>query len=226
MGKEIVRAESGDESTFNWSSDSSSSASSYEEHDMNSRMPLLALNHVSYVCKSVPKSVEFYQQVLGFDLIQRPSSFQFEGAWLFNHGIGIHLLGREDAASNKGKINPKENHISFQCTDMDLMMQRLDDMEIEYVTATVEEGGVTVDQLFFHDPDGNMIEICNCQNIPVVPLSSCPLKKLSNLPTFTQKTIPNSFYGRNESSKKNCSSGEMEYLMMESLTMNMIDISF
>ncbi|CAN4110720.1 unnamed protein product [Withania somnifera] len=107
---------------------------------------------------------------------------------------------------------------------MDLIIQRLNDMEIEYVTATVKEGGVTVDQLFFHDPDGNMIEICNCQNIPIIPLSSCPLKKLSNLPTFNQNTVPNSFYG-NESSKKNCL-GEIEYVMMESLAMNMIDISF
>ncbi|XP_055814867.1 glyoxylase I 4-like [Solanum dulcamara] len=205
MGKEIVRAES---STFNWSSD-------------DNRMPLLALNHVSYVCKSVPKSVEFYEQVLGFALIQRPSSFQFEGAWLFNHGIGIHLLGKEDVQSNKGKINPKDNHISFQCTDMDLIIQRLNDMEIEYVTATVKEGGVTVDQLFFHDPDGNMIEICNCQNIPIIPLSSCPI---NNLPTFHQTAMTNSFYGKG-SSKKNCL-GEMEYLMMENLAMNMIDISF
>ncbi|CAN4110719.1 unnamed protein product [Withania somnifera] len=220
MGKEMVRAESGDESTFNWSS--SSTASSYEGED--NKMPLLALNHVSYVCKSVSKSVEFYVEVLGFGLIQRPSSFEFEGAWLFNHGIGIHLLGKEDVQSKRGKINPKDNHISFQCSDMDLIIQRLNDMEIEYVTATVKEGGVTVDQLFFHDPDGNMIEICNCQNIPIIPLSSCPLKKLSNLPTFNQNTVPNSFYG-NESSKKNCL-GEIEYVMMESLAMNMIDISF
>ncbi|XP_049351524.1 glyoxylase I 4-like [Solanum verrucosum] len=207
MGKEIMRSES---STIS--------------NDMNS-MPLLALNHVSYICKSVPKSVKFYEQVLGFSLIQRPSSFQFEGAWLFNHGIGIHLLGKEDAQSNKGKINPKDNHISFQCTDMDIIIQRLNDMNVEYVTATVKEGGVTVDQLFFHDPDGNMIEICNCQNIPIIPLSSCPLNKLSNLPTFHQKTMPNSFYGKGSSKKKYCV-GEMEYLMMESLAMNIIDISF
>ncbi|KAK4739598.1 hypothetical protein R3W88_003295 [Solanum pinnatisectum] len=175
------------------------SESSTISNDMNG-MPMLALNHVSYICKSVPKSVKFYEQVLGFSLIQRPSSFQFEGAWLFNHGIGIHLLGKEDAQSKRGKINPKDNHISFQCTDMDLINQRLNDMNVEYVTATVKEGGVTVDQLFFHDPDGNMIEICNCQNLPVLPLSSCPLKKLSNLPTFNQKTMPNSFYGMHFSS--------------------------
>ncbi|MCD9558692.1 hypothetical protein HAX54_016226 [Datura stramonium] len=216
MGREmLVRAESSDdESTFNCSSDSSSS---YEE------MPLLALNHVSYVCKSVPESVQFYQQVLGFALIQRPSSFQFEGAWLFNHGIGIHLLGKEDAPSNKGKIiNPKDNHISFQCSDMGLIIQRLDDMEIEYVTAIVKDGGITVDQLFFHDPDGNMIEICNCQNIPILPLSSCPL---NNLPTFNHKTIPNSIPGKGRS-KKNCLGEMEEYLMMDSLAMNMMHISF
>ncbi|XP_016432291.1 glyoxylase I 4-like [Nicotiana tabacum] len=220
MGKEIVKAE--EITAFNWSSDSSSTTSSSPDEEIT-RMPLLALNHVSFVCKSVSKSVQFYEQVFGFVLIQRPSSFDFDGAWLFNHGIGIHLLGKEDAASKKGKINPKDNHISFQCSDMDLIIERLEELKIEYVTATVKEGRVTVDQLFFHDPDGNMIEICNCQNIPILPLSSCPLKKFNKYPTFKQ-TMPNSFYG-NGTSKMNCL-GEMEYLMMENLAMNMIDISF
>ena len=44
-------------------------------------LPLLSLNHVSFVCKSVSESVKFYQDVLGFVLIKRPSSFKFEGAW-------------------------------------------------------------------------------------------------------------------------------------------------
>ncbi|MCD9558691.1 hypothetical protein HAX54_016225 [Datura stramonium] len=219
MGREIVKAESVEETNLNWSS--SSTTSSYDEEN---RMPLLALNHVSYVCKSVAKSAQFYEQVLGFVLIKRPSSFDFDGAWLFNHGIGIHLLGKEDVQSKRGKINPKDNHISFQCTDMDLIIQRLNDMEIEYVTATVKEGGVTVDQLFFHDPDGNMIEICNCQNLPVLPLSSCPLKKMS-APTFNQ-TIPDPFYGNGKTNGKMNCAGEVESLMMENLALDMIDISF
>ncbi|XP_009606733.1 glyoxylase I 4-like [Nicotiana tabacum] len=221
MGKVIVKAELGEETNFNWRS--STTSFSISDHEEITRMPLLALNHVSYVCKSVPTSVQFFEQVLGFVLIQRPSSFDFEGAWLFNHGIGIHLLGKEDAKSKKERINPKDNHISFQCSDMDLIIERLKELKIEYVTATVKEGGVTVDQLFFHDPDGNMIEICNCQTIPILPLSSCPLKKFNKYPTFNQ-TIPNSFY-RNGTSKMNCL-GEVEYLMMENLAMNMIDISF
>ncbi|XP_042056973.1 metallothiol transferase FosB-like [Salvia splendens] len=181
-------------------------------------LPLLSLNHVSYVCKSVQKSVEFYVKVLGFVLIQRPSSFKFEGAWLFNHGIGIHLLKSDNVKNNKEKINPKDNHISFQCTDMNIIIERLEGMKIEYVKAVVREGGIIVDQIFFHDPDGHMIEICNCQDLPVLPLTACPVRKMSTPKIPISKTL--SFYG----GKKQCS-GEVEAMMIENLAMDMMNIS-
>ncbi|KAK6121346.1 hypothetical protein DH2020_044918 [Rehmannia glutinosa] len=182
-------------------------------------MPLLSLNHVSFVCKSVKKSVQFYEQVLGFVLIKRPSSFDFEGAWLFNHGIGIHLLESENTTKKKGKINPKDNHISFQCSDMDLIIHQLEEMNIEYAKAVVKEGGIIVDQIFFHDPDGYMIEICNCQNLPVLPISSCPLKKKTSNSNINNLTTSSSSYG-----KTKCS-GEVEALMIENLAMDMMNIS-
>ncbi|PIN08065.1 Glyoxalase [Handroanthus impetiginosus] len=181
-------------------------------------LPFLSLNHVSFVCKSIKKSVQFYQQVLGFVLIKRPSSFDFEGAWLFNHGIGIHLLGSENLTKKKGKINPKDNHISFQCSDMDLIIHQLEEMNIEYVKAVVTEGGIIVDQIFFHDPDGYMIEICNCQNLPILPLSSCPIRKMPN-PNINLG-MSSSFYGK----MQNCS-GEVENLMMENLAMDLMNCS-
>ncbi|XP_061375980.1 glyoxylase I 4-like [Gastrolobium bilobum] len=183
-------------------------------------LPLLSLNHVSFVCKSVSESVNFYENVLGFVLIKRPSSFKFEGAWLFNYGIGIHLLESDKVPVKKGEINPKENHISFQSSDMKLIMQKLEAMNIEYVTAIVEEGGIQVDQLFFHDPDGYMIEICNCQNLPVLPISSCPLKLPST--NYANDQAP-SFYGEG-TLKMNCSTEEA-MLMMENLLINMLKIS-
>lgn len=100
---------------------------------------------------------------------------------LFNHGIGIHLLEMDTTPRKKGVINPKDNHISFQCSDMDLIIKKLEKLGIKYVTALVKEGGVEVNQLFFHDPDGYMIEICNCHVLPVLPISSCPLKKIPNI---------------------------------------------
>ncbi|KAI3917241.1 hypothetical protein MKX01_000018 [Papaver californicum] len=187
-------------------------------------MPLLSLNHVSYLCKSVSISVRFYEQVLGFVLIKRPSSFKFQGAWLFNYGIGIHLLecnSPNDIRQKKGAINPKDNHISFQCSDMKLVMRKLEAMNIEYVTATVEEGGVKVDQLFFHDPDGYMIEFCNCDNLPVLPLSSsCPIKK--KLPNQT----PSMRHIASLSGNGRSCAGEVEDKMLENLFQDLMDLSF
>ncbi|KAI3910258.1 hypothetical protein MKX01_029363 [Papaver californicum] len=198
----------------------------FQEHDLsNSALPLLSLNHVSYLCKSITESAKFYQEVLGFVLIRRPSSFQFDGVWLFNYGIGIHLLqcnSTNDVQQMPAKINPKDNHISFQCTDIELVKKRLREMEMKYETALVEEGGVFVDQLFFHDPDGYMIEICNCENIPVLPLSTsaCPIRKpQSNVDS--KKSKPQ----RSMASSKALNAAEMETRMMESLFANMIDIS-
>nr|GLL20488.1 uncharacterized protein LOC109186898 [Ipomoea trifida] len=159
------------------------------KENMENPLRLKSLNHISTVCSSVEKSLDFYQNVLGFFPIRRPGSFDFRGAWLFNYGIGIHLLQAEDP-DNLPKItniNPKDNHISFQCESMTTVEKRLKEMEIEYVKCRVEEGGVHVDQLFFHDPDGMMIEICNCDNLPVIPLSGEPLRPAAALTCTMQQ---------------------------------------
>ncbi|KAG9443978.1 hypothetical protein H6P81_015318 [Aristolochia fimbriata] len=188
-------------------------------------LPLLSMNHVSFVCKSVARTVAFYVHVLGFQLVKRPSSFKFEGAWLFNYGIGIHLLecsSPEAMPKKKAVINPKDNHISFQCSDMKLLKSKLEEKGIEYVTAVVEEGGILVDQIFFHDPDGYMVEICNCDNIPVLPISSrpTPTGKLSP-PGPAAANIP----GRQRPSVQYCSN-EVANEMIERLVTDIIGISF
>ncbi|XP_031280952.1 uncharacterized protein LOC116141730 [Pistacia vera] len=133
---------------------------------------LKSLNHVSLVCRSVEESIDFYQNVLGFVPIRRPGSFDFDGAWLFGYGIGIHLLQSEDPEilPKKSEINPKDNHISFQCESMGAVEMKLKEMGIKYLRSMVQEGGIDVEQMFFHDPDGFMIEICDCDNLPVIPL--------------------------------------------------------
>ncbi|XP_020187957.1 glyoxylase I 4 [Aegilops tauschii subsp. strangulata] len=137
-------------------------------------LPLASLNHISVVCRSLESSLSFYRDVLGFIQIRRPGSFDFDGAWLFNFGIGVHLLQAEDPESlppKKAEINPKDNHISFTtCESMEAVQRRLKELGIRYVQRRVEEGGIHVDQIFFHDPDGFMIEVCTCDNLPVIPL--------------------------------------------------------
>lgn len=97
-----------------------------------------------------------------------------------------------------------------QCTDVELVKKRLEERGMRYVTAVVEEGGIQVDQVFFHDPDGYMIELCNCENIPIIPISSCSFKPRGH--SF-KKAAPNK-----------C--GFMENVMMESLSTDMINFSF
>ncbi|KAL4290988.1 hypothetical protein GQ457_14G004070 [Hibiscus cannabinus] len=137
---------------------------------------------------------------------------------LYSYGIGIHLIENPsiddlDTTVEPRPINPKDNHISFQCRDVGLVKWRLEVMELKYVTAVVEdEGGNRVDQVFFHDPgpDGYMIELCNCENIPILPLSSCSFK--SRFSSFDR------------AAPAKC--GFMENAMMESLSMEMLNISF
>ncbi|XP_022897314.1 lactoylglutathione lyase [Olea europaea var. sylvestris] len=149
-----------------------------KEHEI----PLLALNHVSRVCSSVKDSVDFYTKVLGFVLIERPEAFDFDGAWLFNYGVGIHLVHAKDdekLPQDRENLDPMDNHISFQCENMEAMEQKLKDHNIKYIKRTVgDEDEGAIDQLFFNDPDGFMIEICNCENLKLVPQGSLGYIKL------------------------------------------------
>ncbi|CAI5978749.1 unnamed protein product, partial [Closterium sp. NIES-64] len=142
-------------------------------------LPLTSLNHVSIHCSNVEQSVNFYCDVMGFVPVRRPDCLNFDGAWLFNHGIGIHLLGQsEDPHAPQlrvpKEINPKSDHFSFQCDDIEEVESGLEERGIPFLRQCVEEAGIMVEQLFFHDPDGHMIEVCNCDLLPVVPLQADP----------------------------------------------------
>ncbi|CAM6091180.1 unnamed protein product [Calypogeia fissa] len=98
-------------------------------------------------------------------------------ARLFNYGIGIHLLPlapKQDEeqvrdAPKEKEISPQDDHISFQCEDIDEVEKKLQENGITYKRLEVEERGILIDQVFFHDPNGFMIEVCNCDRLPVVP---------------------------------------------------------
>ena len=45
------------------------------------RQSLCCVNHISRVCSDVEASTRFYREVLGFNEVKRPSSFDFGGSW-------------------------------------------------------------------------------------------------------------------------------------------------
>nr|CAD1824564.1 unnamed protein product [Ananas comosus var. bracteatus] len=139
-----------------------------EEEAMNtaqSPLPLVSLNHVSFVCTSVSRSVSSTRRSWASSASsgRRRSTSTALGRvvvfgclllliqqMLFNYGVGIHLLqcnNPEEVPKKKAKINPRDNHISFQCSNMDYLKHKLAEMGIEYVTAIVEDGDQGMEHL-------------------------------------------------------------------------------
>lgn len=98
-----------------------------------------------------------FRRVLGFVLINRPPYLNFDGAWLFNYGVGVHLVQKKDG----GRKPTHRPTVSIQCEDMDAVEQKLKEMNLNYMKRTInEEEGAPIDKLFFNNPDGFMVELC------------------------------------------------------------------
>ena len=120
-------------------------------------LPIQSINHIARVTRDLGASLEFYRDVLGFRPIQRPN-FGFPGAWLFNYGVQIHLIAvTQDGCPPDTEISIRADHVAFHVEDTGEVERLLKQHCIPYESNYVEDTGVT--QLFFHDPDGNHIEI-------------------------------------------------------------------
>ncbi|KAB2627472.1 hypothetical protein D8674_021090 [Pyrus ussuriensis x Pyrus communis] len=148
-----------------------------EQKEEDASLPLMALNHMSRLCRNVEESVDFYTKVLGFVKIERPPAFDFDGAWLFNYGVGIHLVQSEDEERlphNPDHLDAIDELNYLQCEDIEAVERKLKELDIKYIKKAEEddENETKIDQLFFNDPDGFMVEMCNFENLKLVPAGS------------------------------------------------------
>jgi catechol 2,3-dioxygenase-like lactoylglutathione lyase family enzyme len=135
-------------------------------------LPVARINHITRVVRDLTTSIAFYSTVLGFVQIKRPGKLEEEndGAWLFRDGMAIHLI-QGSPVPRSSEINISADHISFQPSGTLMEIENcLQSHGIVYKMQYVSEGGFTVPQVFFHDPDNNMIEICPCDCLPICPL--------------------------------------------------------
>ncbi len=124
---------------------------------MNEPLPIESLNHIARVTQDLEASTAFYRDVLGFQPIRRPN-FGFDGAWMFNYGVQIHLIvATGDPAIDAPETSIRASHVAFHVPDTDAVEEMLKQLGIHYKTNYVPDAGVT--QLFFQDPDGYHIEI-------------------------------------------------------------------
>ena len=123
---------------------------------MADSLPLGGLHHLSRQVSDVERSRAFYRDVLGFAEIQRPD-LKFNGAWLENYGIQVHLIGDQDFNPEDKEISSRANHTAFHSADLDRTEQLLREHGVQ-VRVNIQSGTGNK-QLFFHDPDGHTIEI-------------------------------------------------------------------
>ena len=131
----------------------------------------LEFHHINYVSKDVDALQRFYIDILKMEPIA-PQNFPrttaskdagYDGNIKFatEGSMQMHLAERDlDVAARNGQhINPVERgHIAFRTDDIEGFMALLDRNGIpfsDYGTAFAKEWH----QVFFHDPEGNVIEV-------------------------------------------------------------------
>ena len=131
----------------------------------------LEFHHINYVSHDVDALHAFYTNILKMDAIA-PQQFPrtdadetsgYDGKIKFatEGSMQMHLAERDlDVAARNGRhINPVERgHIAFRTDDIEAFKQHLRDNDIafaDYGTAFAAEWY----QIFFHDPEGNIIEV-------------------------------------------------------------------
>jgi len=129
-------------------------------------MPLDRIEHFMVLAEDIHRSRDFYRDILGFAPGFRPD-LGFDGYWLYLGATPcVHIAdkvsylarkggyGDEDPGSGKG--GARVDHIAFNGSDCDAMVERLRSHGIEARPNDVPGGPR---QLFVFDPDGVKIEM-------------------------------------------------------------------
>lgn len=135
----------------------------------------LEFHHINFVSEDVDRMHDFYTRILGLDDIAQErfprteakgatgyaGKIRFATAGTTEGAMQMHLAERQlDVAFRNGQvINPVERgHVAFRTDDLAGFLDRLDRAGIpysDYGTTFAKEWH----QVFFHDPEGNVIEV-------------------------------------------------------------------
>ena len=126
------------------------------------------LHHVALPISNLERSRRFYRETLGAAEIDRPSAFDFPGAW-FALGDGqLHLIERSGGTLRVDRpLDSRDVHFAVRVDDFDGMLAHLraagyrddgpmdDPMRMKWNRAP----NAGFPQLFIMDPDRHVIEI-------------------------------------------------------------------
>jgi glyoxylase I family protein len=131
------------------------------------KMPDLPLHHVSIVVRDLDRSINFYQDLLDLERVERPP-FKTVGAWLACGDAQIHLiLNPAGSFRSAPTIDTSDWHFALRTDTFGDLLARL--RERGYREDLPEgdpkrllvhlTGAASFPQLYFLDPDNNLIEV-------------------------------------------------------------------
>jgi catechol 2,3-dioxygenase-like lactoylglutathione lyase family enzyme len=126
-------------------------------------LPIQSVNHVASVTSRLEASRRFYRDLLGFREVSRPN-FNFPGAWFYNYGLMIHIIGHERTGAPGQEIQTRDAHLALHSDDLDEVELLLREHGVPFRKNEVPERKIK--QLFFQDPDGFHIEIGTYPPLP------------------------------------------------------------
>ena len=133
---------------------------------VSSPMAQLALHHINVIVTDLPRSLAFYQKLLGLTIMERPP-FKSVGAWLASGTLQLHLTVHPLGSFRTSNIDNDDCHFAFRTDDFDDALATLtaggfredaaeDDPMRVFIRRNSPAG---YPQLFLLDPDRNIIEI-------------------------------------------------------------------
>jgi len=114
---------------------------------------LTGVNHVVYAVKNMERAKRFYTEILG--LTEVPTAVDADHIAWFMCGSGtmVHLVVSDVAPV------PRPIHVAFEVDDLDSAMESLVANGVTIIRGPGERSdGQRF--IFFHDPEGNLVEIC------------------------------------------------------------------
>jgi len=124
-------------------------------------MSIHRLNHAVLYVRDVERSVAFYRDVLGFEVIMQmggQAAFLRADGSTNDHDLGLFQIGAEAAASGAGRSTVGLYHLAWEVETL---------ADLEALTGRLAEAGAlvgasdhsTTKSLYGHDPDGLEFEI-------------------------------------------------------------------
>jgi glyoxylase I family protein len=132
----------------------------------SSTMAQLALHHINVIVTDLPRSLAFYQKLLGLTIMERPP-FKTVGAWLASGTLQLHLTVHPPGSFRTSNIDNDDCHFAFRTDDFDDALATLTAVGFREDAAEDDPMRVFIrrnspagyPQLFLLDPDRNIIEI-------------------------------------------------------------------